>query len=116
MAVTNVTTGLTAQPQTTTASYADVLAATTTSGTYVFETDLSDMIAGDIVEMIIYMTLAGGGTEQVSDYAVYSHVQAQPIKRSIPIPLVSGDTIRFRIRHGTGSSTVITRTRAMTVG
>jgi hypothetical protein len=114
MAVTNVTAGLTAQPQTTTGAEVSVLAATTTSGVYVFETDLSAMVNGSIVELRLYLTI--GGSERLAYYAIYAHIQAQPIKLSVPVPLVTGDTIRYTIMHGSGSGSVSTRTRAMTIG
>lgn len=99
MAVTNVANG----NQLTVISTEHVLlAATATSGVYVFMTDLGPMANGDVVELRIYSVI-NGGTERLAYYAVYANAQAQPSKYSVPVPNLSTDTVRYTLKQTAGT-------------
>lgn len=116
MAVTNVVNGT--QVATITTEHV-LLAATATSGVYVYIVDCGDVASsglqnGDVVELRIY-NVVNGGTEHLAYYAVYAHLQAQPVKFSVPVPNLSTDTIRCTLKQTAGTGRTF-RFRVVTVG
>ena len=76
-----------------------------TPGTFVFQVDLSNMVAGDVVELRIKtITLTTGATTQ-EEYQVFWGVQDQPSVKSIPIPndLSDSTSIQFTLKQTQGT-------------
>lgn len=87
-----------------TGSQQDILAANTTAGVFVVIVDTNPMVAGDIMELRIFNKV-NNNTERLAYYAVYAHVQAQPIKFSVPVPSfgTATDTIRVSLVQTAGT-------------
>lgn len=62
------------------------LAVDDTNQNYVLVVDTALMANGDTLELRIYTSVLAGPTARVAYYAVYAHIQAQPIKYSVPVP------------------------------
>lgn len=81
-----------------------------TSGTYTLHVDMSNMVAGDVLELRIYQKLHVSGTLRVAYYAVFTN--AQPVDNncqiSVPISTDSfADTaLRFALRQTWGAPRV----------
>jgi hypothetical protein len=59
----------------------------TVVGVYVLVVDMNEMVNGDIVVLTIKTKYASGGTSRVAYKAIFAHIQAEPIKYSVPIPI-----------------------------
>ena len=124
MAVTNVALAAT-QQQTFTNGVETFLTAApvNTSGVYVMIVDVGNATSGgtgnglqngDVVEFRIY-SVVQAGTEQVAYYAVYANLQGQPVKYSVPVPLLNPDTLRFSVKITTAINRTF-RCRIVTIG
>jgi len=101
MALTVVTTGT----LTLTSSEATVNASQTSSGTYVLSLDLTNMAAGDVVELTIYTKTLTGSTERLLDRVSWANAQGQPAFQTVPI--VSPYQITFKLKQPTGTGRAI---------
>jgi hypothetical protein len=54
--------------------------------TVVLVVDTNAMVAGDILELRLKTKARSGGTSRLAYYAAFAHVQAAPIKYSVPVP------------------------------
>lgn len=83
MAVTSVTSGT----QTAVVSTEHTLTTQTSTGVYTLVVDTSNMVLGDSVTLRIKTKYATGGTSRLAYSQVYSHIQAEPNKYSLPVPI-----------------------------
>ena len=60
--------------------------AITTTKTLIFEVDTVNLANGETVTFQVKVTVLAAGANRVAYQAIYKHVQAEPIKVSIPIP------------------------------
>jgi hypothetical protein len=77
------------------------------AGVYTLHVDMSNMAAGDVVELRIYqMVLTGGTPREQSCSRFYGAQTREPIKKSIPISneLTDSQALRFSLTQtfGTG--------------
>ena len=56
------------------------------ANTFVFIVDTVNMVAGDVLELRVYLMALSGGTRRVAYLATYAHDQSEPIKISLPVP------------------------------
>lgn len=78
---------------------------TPSSGTiYQLEIDTSAMQNGDVLVLTIKKATLSGGTRQVFQVATYQHVQGQPIKLSIPVPVAAGASAEFDLNQTAGTA------------
>lgn len=80
------------------------LAAPTTAKTRVLSVDLSNMVAGDTVELRIKAKVLTGGTIREAYTATYSHAQGAPVVFSVPVAGMYGSTFTLKQTAGTGRS------------
>lgn len=83
MAVVSASSGT----QTATVTTEHTLATQTTAGVYVLVVDCSNMTYGDKVVFRLKTKYASGGTSRLAYEATYAHVQGDPNKYSIPVPV-----------------------------
>ena len=69
------------------------LSTITDSGVYQFVIDLVALANGQSLTVALYYKCLTGGTERLFYKAVYQHVQAEPMKASLPVP----SDISFRV-------------------
>jgi len=72
---------------TTTDGSEQTLTTQTTANTYVFVIDTNAMVNGDILEIKIKTIVRASGTERIAYYVSYAHIQGEPIKYSVPVPI-----------------------------
>ena len=81
---------------------------TNVAGVFTFHVDLSDMAAGDVVELRVYQMVLTGGTQRVAYQTAYYGVQPTDdvIKVSLPISneLTDANALRFSIKQTFGST------------
>lgn len=76
----------------------------TTAGTYVLDIDLVNLAAGDVVELYIYKTVAtSSGTQRLMDKITFANAQGDPVMSTVPVPIVTGQTVEFKMRQPTGT-------------
>ena len=80
------------------------LATITTSGTFVLLVDCNALALGDTVILRAKVKVTSGGTTRQAYEAKYSHVQADKIKLSIPVPSVNEVVFTLEQSAGTGRS------------
>lgn len=78
--------------------------AITTAGTYVLVVDTNAMVNGDILELRAKTKVKSGSTSRLAYYACYSHVQGEPNKYSIPVPVDTEVLFTLTQTAGTGRS------------
>ena len=100
MAVTSVGSGT----QAATLDTEHTLDTETGAGVYVLVVDTSNMVNGDIVILRIKTKYASGGTSRLAYMATYAHVQAEPNKYSIPVPVDAEIIATLEQTDGTGRS------------
>jgi len=90
--------------QTCTVTTEHTLTTITTAGTYVLALDLSDMAAGDVVEVRAYLKVLTGSTEAVLYFDVWADVQPDDdvVKFLVPIPTVY--SCKFTLKQTAGTS------------
>ena len=59
----------------------------TVAGVYVLVVDTVNMVNGDVLELRIKTKYASGGTSRLAYSQTYAHVQSDPIKYSVPVPV-----------------------------
>ncbi len=80
----------------------------TTAGTYVLDLDLVNMAAGDVVELYIYKTVATtAGTERLMDRVTFTNAQGDPVVSTVPVPIVTGQTVTFKLKQPTGTGRAV---------
>ena len=62
------------------------LATSTTGKTYIFVVNTTNMVNADELELRIKTKVLTGSTAALAYYAAYAHVQATPVKYSVPVP------------------------------
>jgi hypothetical protein len=78
------------------------LATPTTAKVFSLSVDTNAMVNGDVLELRINLKVLSGGTERLLFYAVFSHVQSEPIKCSVPVIAPFGATFTLKQTAGTG--------------
>lgn len=73
----------------------------TTAGTYVLNVDTANMNYGDQLIIRVNTRVRSVGTTRQAYSALYAHVQADPVKISIPV--ASPNEIEFTIEQTTGT-------------
>lgn len=97
-----MTTPLSYGQQTATISTKHQLFTTTNAGTFVLIVDASNMALGDVMELFADAgAYPGDGHKQYLN-PVFSHVQSDPCKMSIPVTAPYGVTFSLRQNAGTG--------------
>lgn len=76
--------------------------AITDAGTYVLIVDTAEMVNGDVLELRAKLKVLTGGSELLTLIGTYAHVQAEPVKISIPLPSLF--SITFTLKQAAGSS------------
>lgn len=74
----------------------------TSNHDYILALDLGAMALGDVIEVRIYTILLAAGTERVAYMRRYKHVQAEPIKYSVPVPADISFRATLKQVSGTG--------------
>jgi aconitase B len=101
-------TSVTSGSITLTASEQTVGAQQTTAGTYVLDIDLVNMAAGDVIELYIYKTvLTSAGTERLYDKVSFVNAQGDPVFSAVPVPIVTGQTVTFKLKQPTGTGRAV---------
>lgn len=80
------------------------LATDTTNKNYVLVVDTGAMVLIDILELRIYTIVLSAGTERLAYIAIYSHVQGEPQKYSVPVPADISFKATLKQTAGTGRS------------
>lgn len=62
-----------------------VATAETTNGTYVFQIDTAALTNGNTLKVTLYEKVLSGGTSRVIYSGAWKHVQAHPVKASVPV-------------------------------
>jgi len=83
MAVTSVGSG----QQTAVVDTEHTLDTETAAGVYVLVVDTNEMINGDVVILRLKTKDKSGGDSRLAYQATYAHIQTEPHKYSIPIPV-----------------------------
>lgn len=73
----------------------------TAAGTYVLVVDTNAMVNGDELLLEIETKAKSGSTSRVAYSALYSNVQAEKNKYSVPVPVT--DEIKFYLTQGVGT-------------
>lgn len=99
---------VTSSSLTLTASEQTVGAQQTAAGVYILVVDLFNMAAGDVVELLIYYTVAtSGGTERLQDEITFANAQGKPVMPTAPVAIATGQTVTFKMRQPTGTGRVV---------
>lgn len=69
---------------------------------YVLQVDTSNMALGDVLELRVKGKTLSGGDKEVYDKAVFSNVQAKPLKQSIPFATDVEVEVTLKQTVGTG--------------
>jgi hypothetical protein len=80
------------------------LATTSTAGIYQLLVDTNAMVNGDITELVCKANVLNAGTERILFKQIYSHIQAEPIKISVPVSVPQTSTWTLQQTDGTGRS------------
>lgn len=98
MAVTSANSG----SQTATIGTEHTLATETTAGVYVLVVDTGNMVDGDKVELRLKTKARSGDTSRLAYRGTYRHVQLDPNKYSIPVPVDTEVVATLKQTDGTG--------------
>lgn len=74
----------------------------TTANRYKLMVDMSNMVAGDIVEIRVYQKVLSGSTEAVQILETFGHAQVEPVKEFGPFD--SEHSIKFTLKQTDGTS------------
>lgn len=74
----------------------------TTNHNFVLCVDTNAMLAGDTIELRIYTATLTAANERLAYYAIYSNVQAHPLKYSVPVP--ANISIKATLGQTTGTA------------
>lgn len=78
------------------------LATVATSGVFVIQLDLSNMVVGDYAEVVVKVRQTSGGAYKQQSYSLYAHAQADVIQQSVPIVAPYGVEFTLKQTAGTG--------------
>jgi hypothetical protein len=78
------------------------LATTTSAKTRVLVVDLTNLVAGDTVELKIKTKVLTGGSVLLAYFATYTGSVAAPVVHSLPVPGTYGATFTLKQTAGTG--------------
>lgn len=76
--------------------------AITTPGVYLLAVDTNAMVNGDTLELRAKTKVKAGSTSRLAYFATYVHVQSDPNKYSIPIPITDDLVFTLKQTAGTG--------------
>lgn len=92
----------------TTASPGSAVATVSTAGTFTFHIDLTNMAAGDVVELRIYSKILTGSTARVVYYQQYRNAQStdNAVQISVPISndLAEANALQFYVYQSVNRS------------
>lgn len=88
--------------QTAVTSTEHTLATVATSGVFVIQLDLSNMVVGDYAEVVVKVRQTSGGAYKQQSYSLYAHAQADVIQQSVPIVAPYGVEFTLKQTAGTG--------------
>lgn len=74
----------------------------TTAGNYALVVDTNALVNGEELLLEIEMKTLTGSTSRVTETARFSHAQAAPVKRSVPIPVAHEIKFYLTQTGGTG--------------
>ena len=77
------------------------LATETTPGVYVLVVDMNEMVNGDVTIVRIYTKDKTSGTSRIAYTATYAHIQAEPHKYSVPVPVDTEIKVTLEQTDGT---------------
>lgn len=77
------------------------LATITSAGAYVLHVDLSNMVNGDVVELVAKTKVTSTSTARQLFRVVYSHAQADPNVQSVPV--ASPHSVEFLLKQTAGT-------------
>lgn len=101
-------TSVTSSSLTLTSSEQTVGSQQTTAGTYVLDLDLINAAAGDVIELYVYKTVAtSAGTERLMDKVTFTNAQGDPVFSTVPVPIVTGQTVTFKLKQPTGTGRAV---------
>lgn len=75
--------------------------AQTTAGIYVAQVDLSNLAAGDIVELYVYTKILSGSTARYQDKVTFMNAQGLANFQTIPYP--APYSVEFKLKQPTGT-------------
>lgn len=76
--------------------------AITAAGVYVLVVDTNAMVNGDILELRIKTKAKSGSTSRLAYVATYAHIQSDPNKYSVPVPIDTDFVCTLKQTAGTG--------------
>lgn len=89
--------------QTATVNTEHTLHTSTKAKIFVLMADTGLMQNGDELELRITTVVLSGGTVRLAYLASYAHVQAEPIKLSIPVPTTGNGNTAFTLKQTAGT-------------
>lgn len=87
--------------QTATVTTEHTLVSPSSAKTRVLLVDLSNMVAGDILELRINAKIVTGGTARLAYIATFSGVAGEPAVPSVPVPMPWGGSFTLKQTAGT---------------
>jgi hypothetical protein len=88
--------------QTAVISTEHTLATVATAAVFILQLDLSNMLLGDYVEVVVKVRQTSGGAYKQQSYSLYAHSQADVIQQSVPIVAPYGAEFTLKQTAGTG--------------
>lgn len=88
--------------QTATINTEHTLSSPTAAKVFALSVDTNAMVNGDVLELRVNRKVLSGGTERLVFYAVFSNVQSEPIKCSVPVVAPFGASFTLKQTAGTG--------------
>jgi hypothetical protein len=88
--------------QTATINTEHTLSTKTDAGVYVLVVDTANLVNGEVVELRIKTKAKSGGTSRLAYMATYAHIQGDPNKYSIPVPVDTEIVATLKQTAGTG--------------
>ena len=79
------------------------LASDSVAGVYMLAVDTVNMANGDVLELRVKTKVLTSGTARLAYLATYAHVQADPIKYSIPVPIQEDGGISATLKQTAGT-------------
>ena len=88
--------------QTATIGTEHTLATIAAAGVYVLAVDTSAMVNGDALELRAKTKTKSGSASRVAYFVTYAHVQGEPNKYSVPVPVDTEVTFTLKQTAGAG--------------
>jgi hypothetical protein len=89
--------------QTATISTEHTLTTQTDAGSYVLVVDTANMALGDILELRIKTKVLSAGTTRLAYMVPYLHIQGEPNKYSVPVPIPASREIICTLKQTAGT-------------